>query len=261
MKLPASPILGLLLSLASSSISHAVDKTSVPVIIDPAVLNDDPYRFNGIVLMPKSRGSGFCSWNSKTFFTAAHVVYDTEQKDKTKTKWDVPPIWLPKVNGDTIDTPEIIDSAIQARGYYRWTQYATLRDKETQFNEYNGYKAFSRDGVLAFAFRDLISGPPAPLNLNGLRDLKTRRSTLITGYPGDNLYRDFLLEGYFLRQTGPFMTQYQSRGNGNDLETTLITTGHGNSGGPIWTQNRQSEWQAAGILVGGFLSSCRHSTY
>ncbi len=250
MNLTASSIIGLTLSLVSSLISHASDKTATPVIIDPAVLNDDPYRFNGIALMPSSRGTGFCAWNTKTFFTAAHVVYNSSAGEIGTSGWDVPPIWLPKVNGDSIETPEIQDSSIQARGYYRWTQYATIKDKEPGPTS---DKAFSRDGVLCFAFQDLISGPPAVLNLNGVRDLKTRRSTLITGYPAVNPYRDIQLDGYFLRQTGPLITQYKSRG-GNALETTLVTTGPGNSGGPVWTQSRQAEWQAAGILVGGLPS-------
>ncbi|NJM38459.1 MAG: hypothetical protein HC845_11700 [Akkermansiaceae bacterium] len=47
------------------------------------------------------------------------------------------------------------------------------------------------------------------------------------------------------------MTPY-FKSKGNSLVTTLVTTGRGNSGGPIWTRkNSKSPWIASGILVGG----------
>ncbi len=76
---------------------------------------------------------------------------------------------------------------------------------------------------------------------------------MITGYPADNLYIEENIEGYFMHKTGPVATPYEVY-DGNALASTLVTTGHGNSGGPIWTKNINGKWVAAGVLVGGLPS-------
>jgi len=224
---------------ASTLGSMADPKTTTPEKINPKRIGEDPYRFNGAVLTDTARGSGFCAWNRHTFFTAAHVVFDD-----TAGKWELPPSWYPQANSEELK----IEDAILSRGYFRWTNYADLVAAGD-----SKYSAFSRDVALAFAFQKLIKGPPAEINLNGINDLKKKKPTIITGYPADNLYEDKNLTGYYLYKTGPVRTPYKPY-SGHALITTKVTTGHGNSGGPIWTKNAKGDWNAAGVLVGGLPS-------
>ncbi|HEX7261472.1 MAG TPA: hypothetical protein VF258_06620, partial [Luteolibacter sp.] len=213
MKFQTLPAIGMVL-LAAPLATAAKPKTASPVPINPSQIGDEPFRFNGAVLNTESRGSGFCAWNKRTFFSAAHVVFD-------EGTWLAPPSWYPAANSAELDEA----TAIQSRGYYRWADYADRAETES-FTQ-----GFSRDVILGFAFEKLIKGSPATLNLEGVHDLRKERKTLITGYPADNLYIDESIDGYFLHKTGPIVTPYQSF-SGRALTTTLVTTGHGNSGGP-----------------------------
>jgi subtilisin-like proprotein convertase family protein len=237
MKFSTLPAIGMVLLIAPLA-TAAEPKTATPVPINPGRIGEEPFRFNGIVHNAESRGSGFCAWNKRTFFSAAHVVFG-------ETEWLTPPTWYPAANSDTLDK----NTAIQSRGYYRWANYAELAV------EPSNAPGFSRDVILGFAFEKLIKGPgrAATLNLNGIKDLREKRKTLITGYPADNPYLDEKIAGYFMYQTGPVITPYRSYA-GRALTTTLVTTGHGNSGGPIWTKNSNKTWSAAGVLVGGLPS-------
>ena len=96
-------------------------------------------------------------------------------------------------------------------------------------------------------------GTPAKINLEGTKDLKRNIKTLITGYPAEKDYTETELSGYFLHKTGPTVAPYQSY-EGNALTTTLVSTGPGNSGGPVWTKNAKGKWIASGVLVGGLPS-------
>jgi subtilisin-like proprotein convertase family protein len=107
--------------------------------------------------------------------------------------------------------------------------------------------------ILGFAFRDLIRGTPAKLNMNGSSDLRKPVNKLITGYPAEIAYTSNTLKGYFLHETGPARSIYSPL-SGSAMETTLISSGPGNSGGPIWTKNENSGWTAAGVVVGGLPS-------
>ncbi|MFD0892224.1 proprotein convertase P-domain-containing protein [Luteolibacter ambystomatis] len=227
--------------LSLAGLAHGeTSKTLTPVKIDPLVIGTEPYRFNGAVLGDEVRGSGFVAWNQRAFFTAAHVVSTVGE---TSLTWDPPPVWCPTANGETEDLDE--ETMVLSRGYYRFKSYQSLT--ETQGSQTNG--AFSRDAVLAFAFEDLIPGTPAVLNTNGYRDIRNNVTTMITGYPGENAYTEEDIEGFYMYQTGPGITPYQPF-FGKAFRASLISTGPGNSGGPLWVQ-KGSSWVASGILVGG----------
>ncbi|RYD46868.1 MAG: hypothetical protein EOP85_06575 [Verrucomicrobiaceae bacterium] len=234
MKISTLRLLGLLL-LAGNMPVAAKSKTANPVKVPKFLTGEAPYRFNGVVLTDSVRGSGFCAWDSKTFFSAAHVVFGFT--------WEAPPYWVPKQNEEEINA----DRAILSRGYYRWIEYGDLAlglDSDD---------AFSKDVIVGYAFQNLIKGKPARINVNGEQDLRKKAPSLITGYPAENAYLDEDIDGYFLHKTGPTVTPYRSYA-GKALLTTLITTGPGNSGGPIWTKNKKGQWIASGVLTGGLPS-------
>lgn len=230
------------LLLAGNLAAVAKSKTTSPTKILEGEIIEDPYRYNGAVISGLGRGSGFCAWNSKTFFSAAHVVYQGSQ-------WGLPPIWYPSANSAELDKT----TAIPSRGYYRWKEYADLAALTPA--EDPGQTKYSRDVILAYAFKKLIKGKPAVLNLNGINDLKKKSNTLITGYPGEDMYLGGKIKGFFLHKTGPAITPYEKFA-GNALATTFTSSGRGNSGGPVWTLNAKSQWTAAGVLVGGRPSEC-----
>ena len=225
------------LLLAGTLGGTAAPKTASPEKIKPGQIDEEPYRFNGAVLTDNARGSGFCAWNPHTFFTAAHVVFG-------ESTWESPPDWYPSANSAML-APE---DGIRTRGYYRWTEYSTLATAALQ-----EVSPFSQDVALAYSFEKLIKGTPAKINLDGSKDLKRNIKTLITGYPAEKDYTETELSGYFLHKTGPTVTPYQSY-EGNALTTTLVSTGSGNSGGPVWTKNAKGKWIASGVLVGGLPS-------
>jgi hypothetical protein len=218
---------------AGSAFSDTVPKTLIPEKIDPLLIDSEPYRFNGVVLTDEFRGSGFCAWNKRTFFTAAHMVW--------KTGWGAPPIWAPTANALTVDE----DTQVQARGYFRWKSYASLVAVGGQTGN-----AFGKDVILAYAFQDLIPGTPAKLDLNAYKNLRGNRTTMITGYPALAFYTDQAITGYFMHQTGPGITPY-GVDFGRALRTPLIASGPGNSGGPLWIKETDGSWSAAAVYVGG----------
>lgn len=232
------PVIGMLF-IAGSAVSSAAPKTLNPVKVVDNKIVEEPYRYNGLVLTKKTRGSGFCAWNRRVFFSAAHVVYN--DKDGV---WKAPPLWNPANNGAAVDTTK----SIQSRGYFRWTDYAEIVSVDG-----NNGDAFGRDVIVGFAFEPLIKGTPATLNLSGGSNLKSGKRALITGYPAVNAYTNEKISGYFLHQTGPGFVKFATY-SGDAIETTLISTGPGNSGGPVWTSNGNSTWSAAGVLVGGLPS-------
>lgn len=232
MKAVVSSLLWILL-IAETASSDTVPKTLTPEKIDPLVIDTEPYRFNGVVLTDGFRGSGFCAWNRRAFFTAAHMVWGTG--------WGAPPIWAPTANALAVDE----DTKVQARGYYRWKSYASLVAVGGQTG-----KAFGKDIILAYAFQDLISGTPAKLDLNAYKNLRENRTTMITGYPALAFYTNQAITGYFMHQTGPGITPY-SIDFGRALRTQLIASGPGNSGGPVWIKETNGSWSAAAVYVGG----------
>lgn len=236
MRISCFPAVGTLLILCSLN-ATADPKTATPKRIRAGQIQDEPYRFNGAVLTDTARGSGFCAWNRHTFFSAAHVVFGD-------TTWQAPPSWYKTANSAELNPAK----AIQSRGFYRWTEYGDLASVEVPEES-----PFSQDVILAYAFEKLIPGKPAKLNLNGSKDLRRNIKTMITGYPAVKFYTEEDLAGFFMHKTGPIVTPYEPYA-GNALATTLVSTGGGNSGGPIWTRNPKGGWHASGVLVGGLPS-------
>lgn len=220
--------------------SSAADKTVTPERVTDSLITEEPYRFNGVVISDDARGSGFCAWNRRTFFSAAHVVFNDE--DFT---WNEPPKWYGQMHAIKLDRSKMIRS----RGYFRWTNYAEIAEEQQSIRD----EAFGRDFIVAFAFKDFISGTPASINLAGAADLKRSVRSMMTGYPASIAYTDLPIGGYFMHRTGPSKNTYSSF-SGSALETTLISTGPGNSGGPVWTGGGNSPWKASGVVVGGLPS-------
>lgn len=237
MKFKSSCLLGVGLLLAALP-AGAKPKTNTSQKVPVKLLNKAPFRHNGVVLTQNARGSGFCAWNKQVYFSAAHVVFG-------ETDWVAPPVWGLGVHRQNIRRKDVV----RTRGYFHWNQYADLATSLDSRKP----SAFSKDVIIGYSFRDLAKGKPAVLNLNGVADLKRGTKSMITGYPAVNAYEEIEISGFFMHRTRPQSIRFNNY-SGDALEATLITTGPGNSGGPIWTRNSRGRWEAAGILVGGLPS-------
>ncbi len=213
-------------------------KTTVPEKVGPALVNASPYRYNGVVTTSSARGSGFCAGNRRILFTAAHMVFEGQD-------WTTPPVWHPQTHSTELSQ----DTAIQTRGYIRWRSYADLATSSAPKTP----SAFNKDVAVCFSFKPLIPGKPAPLDFHGRSTLMDGVNCMITGYPAENPYLNKPIKGYFLHSTKPQWLGFKAY-SGNAVQTTLITTGPGNSGGPVWTGNNRAGWKASGVLVGGLPS-------
>ena len=223
-----------ILVLAGPAVADLPSKVAYPKPVDAALIGEDPYRFTGVVVSELGRGSGFCAWNTKTFFSAAHVVCE-------EGKWTSPPLWYGAVHADTLDSAV----EVQSRGYFRWNKYS-------EFLALNGAthpRTFGKDVILAYALTDLVEGNPAEMDLKGFKNLRSENPVMITGYPA---VIDYTQESnsYFMHQTGPVTLKFRNEANGY-MGTTLISTGPGNSGGPVWSQTDGNPWRVAGVLVSG----------
>jgi subtilisin-like proprotein convertase family protein len=112
--------------------------------------------------------------------------------------------------------------------------------------------AFSRDISLAWGLEDFVEGEPAEIDFKGVNSLKKAKTSMITGYPAE---LDYTGEsgGYFLHATEPDLTPFrQALTTGSSyLYATHISTGPGNSGGPVWGQDESGQWKVSGLLVSG----------
>jgi len=223
-----------ILVLAGPAVADLPSKVAYPKPVDAGLIGEDPYRFNGVVISEVGRGSGFCAWNPRTFFSAAHVVFE-------KGKWTSPPLWYGAVHADTLD-PEV---EVQSRGYFRWHAYSEL----LALNGVDHPKTFGKDVILAYALKDLVEGNPAEMDLKGAKNLRGENPVMITGYPA---VIDYTQESnsYFMHQTGPVTLKFHNEAPGY-MATSLISTGPGNSGGPVWSQTDGNPWRVAGVLVSG----------
>lgn len=222
--------------LGSSAIASAQSKTVTPERVRNNQLDEAPFRHNGVVLAGTSRGSAFRAWHPQTIFTAAHVVFQNEA-------WTAPPVWYPKAHAANLDDAP----KMRTRGYVRWNDYSRLVTE----GEVNS--KFSKDVAVAFAFRTLGKGKPAKIETSGTRILNDGGIFTITGYPAENPYLNESIDGYFLHRTKPFRADFRSL-SGRALIAPLITTGPGNSGGPVWVRNPSNQWVTAGVLTGGLPS-------
>lgn len=209
------------LGLLSPAFAGEAPKTNSSQPVAEGLLGQEPYRFNGVVLTEAARGSGFVAEHPNLFFTAAHVVFD-------EGKWGAPPLWAGSYSAE--GEPSIEDQ-IPSRGYFRWTQYANLVATYGP----NSRSAFSRDVALAWGLEPFIEGAPAALDFKGSSNLRSSNTSMITGYPAELDYTGDS-GGYFLHATAPDTIPYKA-GILPYVLATHISTGPGNSGGPVWIED------------------------
>ena len=235
---------GLFLWLPAAVAEDPKVNHSVP--IDPALLGQEPYRQTGLVLTADARGSGFVASHPNLFFTAAHMVYRpidgaTPGQTDQPVGWQPPPSWLGAYNNTSLS----LGHEVLSRGYFRWTLYSDLVEKYAQ----NSNLAFGHDSVLVWGLAPFIAGSAAALDTQGMQKLHNGATSMITGYPAIIDYTN-AAGNYFMHATTPAAIPYKIV-HDRYLTADLISTGPGNSGGPVWIHNPDTTWSVAGTLVSG----------
>lgn len=231
-----------LLGLSLYALAQDPPKTNSSQKVDSGLLTAEPYRYTGIVFSEDRsgdlfRGSGVVASDPKLFFTASHLLFDDE-----KMVWTLPPEW---VGGYSADGDPGLGTATKSRGYFRWTGYSNVVTEHGTDSQ----GAFARDISLAWGLEDFITGAAAPIDFKGSANLKKPKLSMITGYPA---LLDYTGEdgGFFLHSTEPDFTPFRPTLT-NYLYATHISTGPGNSGGPVWSQDDSAQWRVSGLLVSG----------
>ena len=211
-----------------------------------------PYNFTGIITAPDRSsglidfGSGAVVRNPRVVYSCAHVVFDTDALDP----------WLNNVRwylGWSSGSSQPSQYSGQAmRGYYYYVGYAA-----SALSSQTSSASFSQDFVVHYAYENTGNGGYAGYWTDGISQLLSTRTKLITGYPVGN-YATGDSRKYLMHNTGPF-TRAFSTTYGDYVGINEVSTGHGNSGGPVWVSDGTG-YYFAGVLVSGLTRSQGDST-
>jgi len=213
-------------------------KTNSSAPVASGNLSASPFVFNGMVESDFGQGSGVVAGHPKVFFTAAHVLFETEMFG-----WSSPPYWHGGGNSTPLP-PEIVSEP--SRGFFRWSSYSGHALASGQ----DSYPAFSNDIALAWGLKPFINGEPASIEFNGYKKLKKHANpSRITGFPAFLDYEQLETTGQ-MYSTAEEITVFKEDAE-RYLHATHLSTGPGNSGGPVWLGEDEGDWEAAGLLISG----------
>jgi len=194
-----------------------------------------PYAATGYVdsRVPGSNfpfsGSGAVARDPRLLYTCAHVLYDRGQ-------------WAYAVAfhraWHSRNAPSDFN-AVWARGYHYVTGYA---DRATFPYD------FDKDFAVAYTSASQQFGMPLGWYADGAAAVASGAAKMIVGYPAE-LYIDRSNGFYFQHRTGPFNAAFFRRA-GAWYEVAGVSTGKGNSGGPVLVWDGSS-YRLAGVLVSG----------
>lgn len=217
--------------LTASKLSAQVFQ--MPRYVTRSELAVTPFNSTGVLLTEvageKYRGSAAVARDQRLLYTCAHVLYDDGLWATTggfARMWDSP-----------VAPTEA--ELVKIRGFHYYGAYSGG----------NSPRAFSLDFAVSYRNPTTNFGPALPVLINGgvaLRDPLLPK--LIVGYPAE--YAATGASGrYYMHKTGPFtepMTQERKSYHLIDM----ITTGRGNSGGPV-VATIEGTPTLVGILVSG----------
>jgi hypothetical protein len=216
-----------------------------PKRVDGSVLNVAPYDSVGFVTSSFGKkqfsGSGAVAKDERLLYCCAHVVYENGR-------------WADSVSFarsyNNISRPPALN---YARGFRILEGYAA--------NKYNDY--FDYDFSVAYKGAAGSFGPALDIASDPENSLTTTdHEKMILGYPAyldyDAGYDRYDPGYYYLHQTGPFNHAFEADTYDFGytpylfpyLVTEGVTTGPGNSGGPVLVEEG-GDWKLAGILISG----------
>ncbi len=222
-----------------------VGQTYTPAPIPLGDYDNFPYSVTGIITSPKGSGSGAVARHPRLVFSCAHVVFDSSAVDP----WLSDVRWYRRYGGN-VSLSEANGQLL--RGYFYFSGYSSAARIALASLE-----AYSQELVVHFSYEQTANGGYAGWFDDGVSPLQSTAIKLITGYPA-GLYATGDSRRNQMHQTGPFTRPFTTI-SGPYLQVLEVSTGPGNSGGPIWVRSG-NEYRLAGLMVSYFSRSLGHAT-
>lgn len=233
--------LGLCLALGRADAQEEFLATPVP----PAWVNQSVFSLTGLTLNYTDDFSwaGACSGavavDRRVMLSAAHCVYNPEN---TSNPWIPNTEFFLQWNNSQPPQPK---QGKALRGYYVLTDYSSAlgmgsegipRAYDTDFSAHFGYEPLATQAI--------------GISEGNITAMKSNIYKMITGYPA-GLYTDGDPNQYKMHYSGPFTTPCE-QAEGSLMFCENVQSGHGNSGGPTFGYNSNTQsWWYLGTLVGG----------
>jgi Proprotein convertase P-domain len=180
------------------------------------------------------RGSGVIARDPRLIFSCAHLFFE-------KGKWATDFYFTRAWHNETYPTEE---EGVSPRGLNYFTSYSS------------GVKSDGSESAVAFAsdftvlYGNSAFGPAKGAWANGGSVLKSNRLKRILGYPAEIDFNGS--DGFYYQHATESFTNEGYRVYGSFYDFENVSTGSGNSGGPIFVQDEVTGNELlAGILVSG----------
>ena len=225
------------LFLAALLAAPVANAQTYPHRVQQADLSSAPYNSTGLFFAEVGtstyRGSAVVARDKRLLYSCAHVLYD-------EGVWATTGRFARAWHGSESPTTA---QMLSIRGYRYYATYA------------GGSSAadFATDFAIAYRAANTSFGPVLPWITNGSSALASATTTkLILGYPVRRDY-DSVRGYYFQHETGPF-TRAMAQASGSYHTVPGVSTGGGNSGGPV-VAYVDGAYRLVGVLVSGSTNS------
>lgn len=186
-----------------------------------------------------SRGSGAVARDSRLVYTCAHVIYSGSYASPNQIRF---------YRAHNASTGPV-SGGISPRSYRYFSNYATTRST----SGVSASATYNLDLVILVGYSAFGNAQPYYAGNGGAATAGTQWK-YIGGYPATIDYTG-LSGGSFQHRT-PFFTNQGALRQGRYYGFTNVSTGPGNSGGPVWIYSSTSKtWGLAAVLVSGSSST------
>ncbi len=217
--------------LALCGLSSAFAQVYYPL---PGLADDSTGYMESMIGRDWYRGSAVVARDPRLIYSCGHLFYEAGV-------WATDYLFYRAYN-DSREPSEV--SAGRPRGFRYFTSYASRSDNYGQ----NSANAFALDFTVFYGAQSF--GPAIACSADGTADLRSARPKRIAGYPETLDYTG--ARGSYYQHATNWFTTAAKRDLGNYYWFDGVSTGSGNSGGPVFVQDEAADtYSLAGILVSG----------
>lgn len=210
--------------------------TSKP--LSPETYADAPMKYTGIAFANEVPCSGAVVKDTRIMLSASHCIFQTDRTNP----WQGSLEWFLRYASANIP---VAGQGQPTRGYWYFTSYADAVRLYTMSSP----ESFDLDYMAAYAYAPLAE-EAAPYFIDGHDAILGNPWKQTLGYPS-SLYPGAHRYRYYMHANGPWTAQCETR-YGSYILCNEVSTGPGNSGGPVFVWDPQSSrYGYAGVLVSG----------